>query len=88
MGCSVRLGAVSCLGVQSILAAKAARKFKKKKCYGSCDTVSGLLPSLAFTPAQGIALTNPQGHGNALGGGAQSACFSDVVSFSKIKKKT
>lgn len=71
--------------VQSKLAAKAAKKFKEKS-YGSSGATSGLTSSLAFTPVQGIELTNPQAHGNALGSGIQSTYFSEVGTFSKIKK--
>lgn len=71
--------------VQSKLAAKAAKKFKERQ-YGSSGATSGLTSSLAFTPVQGIELSNPQAHGNALGGGTQSTYFSEVGTFSKIKK--
>ncbi|KAJ8640280.1 hypothetical protein MRB53_016974 [Persea americana] len=46
---------------QSKLAAKVAKKFKEKQ-YGSSGATSGLTSSLAFTPVQGIELTNPQAH--------------------------
>ncbi|XP_020257070.1 U4/U6 small nuclear ribonucleoprotein Prp31 homolog isoform X2 [Asparagus officinalis] len=71
--------------VQSKLAAKAAKKFKEKQ-YGSSGATSGLTSSLAFTPVQGIELSNPQAHGNALGGGTQSTYFSEVGTFSKIRR--
>lgn len=71
--------------VQSKLAAKAAKKFKEKQ-YGSSGATSGLTSSLAFTPVQGIELSNPQAHGNALGSGTQSTYFSEVGTFSKIKR--
>ncbi|KAL6183411.1 hypothetical protein ACLB2K_044822 [Fragaria x ananassa] len=42
---------------------KVAKKFKNKN-YGSAGgAISGLTSSLAFTPVQGIELSNPQAHG-------------------------
>lgn len=70
---------------QSKLASKAAKKFKEKQ-YGSSGATSGLTSSLAFTPVQGIELSNPQAHGNALGSGTQSTYFSEIGTFSRIKK--
>ncbi|KAJ6798106.1 U4/U6 small nuclear ribonucleoprotein Prp31-like protein isoform X2 [Iris pallida] len=70
---------------QSKLAVKAAKKFKERN-YGSSGATSGLTSSLAFTPVQGIELTNPQAHGNALGSGTQSTYFSEIGTFSKIKR--
>ncbi|KAJ0960463.1 hypothetical protein J5N97_001669 [Dioscorea zingiberensis] len=70
---------------QSKLASKAAKKFKEKQ-YGSSGATSGLTSSLAFTPVQGIELTNPQAHGNLLGSGTQSTYFSEIGTFSKIKR--
>lgn len=70
---------------QSKLAAKVAKRFKEKN-YGSSGATSGLTSSLAFTPVQGIELTNPQAHGAHLGGGTQSTYFSETGTFSKIKR--
>jgi len=70
---------------QSKLAAKVAKRFKEKN-YGSSGATSGLTSSLAFTPVQGIELTNPQGHGAHLGSGIQSTYFSETGTFSKIKR--
>ncbi|XP_028553981.1 U4/U6 small nuclear ribonucleoprotein Prp31 homolog [Dendrobium catenatum] len=64
---------------------RATRAFKEKQ-YGSSGATSGLTSSLAFTPIQGIELTNPQSHGNLLGSGTQSTYFSEVGTFSKIKR--
>ncbi|XP_006652223.1 U4/U6 small nuclear ribonucleoprotein Prp31 homolog [Oryza brachyantha] len=69
----------------SKLAAKVAKKFKEKS-YGSSGATSGLTSSLAFTPVQGIELSNPQAHGNLLGSGTQSTYFSETGTFSKIKR--
>ncbi|KAK6922162.1 Prp31 C-terminal, partial [Dillenia turbinata] len=70
---------------QSKLAAKVAKKFKEKN-YGSSGATSGLTSSLAFTPVQGIELTNPQAYANQLGSGTQSTYFSETGTFSKIKR--
>ncbi|KAH7373778.1 hypothetical protein KP509_17G074700 [Ceratopteris richardii] len=70
---------------QNKLAAKAAKKFKEKS-YGSSGATSGLTSSLAFTPVQGIELTNPQTHAALLGSGTQSTYFSETGTFSKIKR--
>ncbi|CAI8612297.1 unnamed protein product [Vicia faba] len=70
---------------QSKLAAKVAKKFKEKN-YGSSGATSGLTSSLAFTPVQGIELTNPQAHAHQLGSGTQSTYFSETGTFSKIKR--
>lgn len=70
---------------QSKLAAKVAKRFKEKN-YGSSGATSGLTSSLAFTPVQGIELTNPQAHGSHLGSGIQSTYFSETGTFSKIKR--
>ncbi|KAK7259364.1 hypothetical protein RIF29_24971 [Crotalaria pallida] len=51
---------------QSKLAAKVAKKFKEKH-YGSSGATSGLTSSLAFTPVQGIELSNPQAYAHQLG---------------------
>uniref|UniRef100_A0A803LJ69 Nop domain-containing protein n=1 Tax=Chenopodium quinoa TaxID=63459 RepID=A0A803LJ69_CHEQI len=50
----------------SKLAAKVAKKFKEKR-YGSSGVTSGLTSSLAFTPVQGIELSNPQAHAHQFG---------------------
>ncbi|KAK7290223.1 hypothetical protein RIF29_04491 [Crotalaria pallida] len=70
---------------QSKLAAKVAKKFKEKR-YGSSGATSGLTSSLAFTPVQGIELSNPQAYAHQLGSGTQSTYFSETGTFSKIKK--
>lgn len=70
---------------QSKLAAKVAKRFKEKN-YGSSGATSGLTSSLAFTPVQGIELTNPQAHGSHLVSGIQSTYFSETGTFSKIKR--
>ncbi|KAK9087731.1 hypothetical protein Syun_030125 [Stephania yunnanensis] len=71
--------------VQSKLASKVAKKFKEKQ-FGSSGATSGLTSSLAFTPVQGIELSNPQAHANQLGSGTQSTYFSEIGTFSKIKR--
>ncbi|XVE85050.1 hypothetical protein DITRI_Ditri17bG0061300 [Diplodiscus trichospermus] len=58
----------------------------KEKNYGSSGATSGLTSSLAFTPVQGIELTNPQAHAHQLGSGIQSTYFSETRTFSKIKR--
>ncbi|KAF3431294.1 hypothetical protein FNV43_RR26025 [Rhamnella rubrinervis] len=70
---------------QNKLAAKVAKKFKEKN-YGSSGATSGLTSSLAFTPVQGIELSNPQAHAHQLGSGTQSTYFSETGTFSKIKR--
>nr|AFK40189.1 unknown [Lotus japonicus] len=70
---------------QSKLAAKVAKKFKEKS-YGSSGATSGLTSSLAFTPVQGIELSNPQAHAHQLGTGTQSTYFSETGTFSKIRR--
>ncbi|CAA0814146.1 pre-mRNA processing ribonucleoprotein binding region-containing protein [Striga hermonthica] len=67
---------------QSRLAAKVAKKYKDRN-YGISGATSGLTSSLAFTPVQGIELSNPQA--NQLGGGT-STYFSETGTFSKIKR--
>ncbi|KAL8161583.1 hypothetical protein V2J09_013072 [Rumex salicifolius] len=69
----------------SKLAARVAKKFKERN-YGSSGATSGLTSSLAFTPVQGIELSNPQAHVHQLGSGTQSTYFSETGTFSKIKK--
>uniref|UniRef100_A0A0E0KTQ0 Nop domain-containing protein n=1 Tax=Oryza punctata TaxID=4537 RepID=A0A0E0KTQ0_ORYPU len=69
----------------SKLSAKITKKFKEKS-YGSSGATSGLTSSLAFTPVQGIELSNPQAQGNLLGSGTQSTYFSETGTFSKIKR--
>jgi U4/U6 small nuclear ribonucleoprotein PRP31 len=66
------------------LAAKVAKKFKERS-YGSSGAACGI-SSLAFTPVQGIELSNPQAHGNQLGSGTQSTYFSESGIFSKISR--
>uniref|UniRef100_A0A2N9GQ24 Nop domain-containing protein n=1 Tax=Fagus sylvatica TaxID=28930 RepID=A0A2N9GQ24_FAGSY len=62
-----------------------AYRFKVKN-YGSSGASSGLTSSLAFTPVQGIELSNPQAHAHQLGSGTQSTYFSETGTFSKIKR--
>ncbi|GJP45756.1 hypothetical protein CLOM_g5099 [Closterium sp. NIES-68] len=70
----------------SNLKTKVAKKFKERS-YGSSGNTSGLSSSLAFTPIQGIELTNPQAaQMSHLGSGTQSTYFSETGTFSKIKK--
>ncbi|KAG6749656.1 hypothetical protein POTOM_046718 [Populus tomentosa] len=71
---------------QSKLAAKVAKKFKEKRYGSSSGATSGLTSSLAFTPVQGIELSNPQSHAHQLGSGTQSTYFSENGTFSKIKR--
>ncbi|KAJ6343938.1 hypothetical protein OIU76_005640 [Salix suchowensis] len=71
---------------QSKLAAKVAKKFKEKRYGSSGGTTSGLTSSLAFTPVQGIELSNPQAHAHQLGSGTQSTYFSENGTFSKINR--
>ncbi|KAF9669112.1 hypothetical protein SADUNF_Sadunf14G0074000 [Salix dunnii] len=60
---------------------------RKEKRYGSSGgATSGLTSSLAFTPVQGIELSNPQAHAHQLGSGTQSTYFSENGTFSKIKR--
>ncbi|KAK9278819.1 hypothetical protein L1049_028398 [Liquidambar formosana] len=54
-----------------------AKKYKEKH-YGSSAATSGLTSSLAFTPVQGIKLTNPQAHADQLGSGTHSTYFSET----------
>lgn len=63
---------------------KVPKKFKEKS-YGSSGNTSGLSSSLAFTPVQGIELSNPQAQAQ-LGLGTQSTYFSAMGTFSRIKK--
>lgn len=70
---------------QSKLASKVAKKFKERQ-YGSSGATSGLTSSLAFTPVQGIELSNPQAYANQLGSGTQSTYFSETGTFSRIKR--
>ncbi|KAF6986064.1 hypothetical protein CFC21_013559 [Triticum aestivum] len=71
---------------QNKLAAKVAKKFKERS-YGSGGATSGLTSSLAFTPVQGIELSNPHAHGNHLGSGTQSTYFSETGTFSRINNR-
>ncbi|CAN0879046.1 U4/U6 small nuclear ribonucleoprotein Prp31 homolog [Linum grandiflorum] len=77
---------------QSKLAAKVAKKFKVKHngsrstCGAASTSRSGLASSLAFTPVQGIELSNPQAHAHQSGGGTQSTYFSTTGIFSNIKR--
>ncbi|CAI0386051.1 unnamed protein product [Linum tenue] len=81
---------------QSKLAAKVAKnsltlyhnlgfRFKERQ-FGSGGATSGLTSSLAFTPVQGIELSNPQAHAHQLGSGIQSTYFSETGTFSRIKR--
>lgn len=71
---------------QSNLASKAAKRLKDRNYGSSGGATSGLTSSLAFTPVQGIELSNPQSHGTLLGSGTQSTYFSEIGTFSKIKR--
>uniref|UniRef100_A0A3B5Z4L9 Nop domain-containing protein n=1 Tax=Triticum aestivum TaxID=4565 RepID=A0A3B5Z4L9_WHEAT len=71
---------------QNKLAAKVAKKFKERS-YGSGGATSGLTSSLAFTPVQGIELSNPHAQGNLLGSGTQSTYFSETGTFSRIHNR-
>ncbi|KAJ4816694.1 U4/U6 small nuclear ribonucleoprotein Prp31 [Rhynchospora pubera] len=70
---------------QSKLKPKATKKFKEKS-YGSSGATSGLTSSLAFTPVQGIELTNPQALGSSLLGSGTQSTYSETGTFSKIKR--
>lgn len=70
----------------SKLAARVAKKFKERNYGSSGGATSGLTSSLAFTPVQGIELSNPQAHAHQLGSGTQSTYFSETGTFSKIKR--
>ncbi|VAH46165.1 unnamed protein product [Triticum turgidum subsp. durum] len=70
---------------QNKFSAKVDKKFKEKS-YGRSGATSGLTSSLAFTPVQGIELSNPQAHGNLLGSGIQSTYFSETGTFSRIRR--
>ena len=63
---------------QSNLASKAAKRLKDRNYGSSGGATSGLTSSLAFTPVQGIELSNPQSHGTLLGSGTQSTYFSEI----------
>jgi U4/U6 small nuclear ribonucleoprotein PRP31 len=71
---------------QNKLAAKVAKKFKAKSYASSGGATSGLTSSLAFTPVQGIELSNPQAYANQLGSGTQSTYFSETGTFSKLSR--
>ncbi|KAH0651482.1 hypothetical protein KY285_032170 [Solanum tuberosum] len=61
-------------------------KISKVKSYGSsrAAAISGLMSSsFAFTPVQGIELSNPQAYSD----GTQSTYFSETGTFSKIKRQ-
>eukprot|EP00271_Cylindrocystis_brebissonii_P020029 TRINITY_DN643_c0_g2_i1.p1 TRINITY_DN643_c0_g2~~TRINITY_DN643_c0_g2_i1.p1 ORF type:complete len:500 (+),score=95.03 TRINITY_DN643_c0_g2_i1:421-1920(+) len=78
-------GKLRVAGGTNKLAAK-AKKFREKQ-VGSSGATSGLSSSLAFTPVQGIELTNPHAQQQALlGSGTQSTYFSETGTFSKIKR--
>ncbi|CAI0438419.1 unnamed protein product [Linum tenue] len=70
---------------QSKLAAKVAKKFKVRQ-FGRGGATSGLTSSLAFTPVQGIELSNPQARAHQLGSGIQSTYFSETGTFSRIQR--
>ncbi|CAI9092884.1 OLC1v1028241C1 [Oldenlandia corymbosa var. corymbosa] len=69
----------------SKLGSKVAKRFKEKQ-YGTGGATSGLTSSLAFTPVQGIELSNPQALASQLGSGTQSTYFSETGSFSNKRK--
>ncbi|KAK6785550.1 hypothetical protein RDI58_019005 [Solanum bulbocastanum] len=65
---------------------KKIEKISKVKSYGSSGAAatSGLMSSsFAFTPVQGIELSNPQAYSD----GTQSTYFSETGTFSKIKRQ-
>ncbi|ESQ35281.1 hypothetical protein EUTSA_v10009759mg [Eutrema salsugineum] len=67
------------------LSAKVAKKLKERQYSGGANTSSGFMTSsLAFTPVQGIELCNP--HALRLDSGTQSTYFSDLGTFSSVKK--
>ncbi|CAN0892906.1 U4/U6 small nuclear ribonucleoprotein Prp31 homolog [Linum grandiflorum] len=66
---------------QNKLAAKVAKKFKQKHYGSSGASASGLTSSLAFTPVQGMELSNPRAHAHQSRGGAQSRYFSENGTF-------
>lgn len=70
---------------QSKLAAKVAKRFKENK-YGRSGARSGLTSTLAFTPVQGMELSNPIPQGNLLFSGSGRTYFSDGGAFSNIKR--
>eukprot|EP00252_Welwitschia_mirabilis_P023766 TRINITY_DN681_c0_g1_i1.p1 TRINITY_DN681_c0_g1~~TRINITY_DN681_c0_g1_i1.p1 ORF type:complete len:483 (-),score=136.69 TRINITY_DN681_c0_g1_i1:284-1732(-) len=76
-------GKLKVSAAQSKLSAKVAKRFKERP-YGNSGALSGLTSSLAFTPVQGIELSNPQAHG--MHSGTQSTYFSETGTFSKIKR--
>uniref|UniRef100_A0A0A9DRU1 Prp31 C-terminal domain-containing protein n=1 Tax=Arundo donax TaxID=35708 RepID=A0A0A9DRU1_ARUDO len=87
MACSDKLEVASYVSQleKANLQLKWPKKFKEKS-YGSSGATSGLTSSLAFTPVQGIELSNPQVQGNMLGSGTQSTYFSETGTFSKIRR--
>lgn len=80
-----RSGKLRVSAVQNKLAAKVAKRFKEKN-YGSSGARSGFASIWAFTPIQGMELSNPLAQGNLLVSGTQSTYFSDTGTFSKIKR--
>ncbi|MCD7463909.1 U4/U6 small nuclear ribonucleoprotein Prp31 [Datura stramonium] len=67
---------------------KIVKMIKAKSNGSSGAATSGLSSSFAFTPVQGIQLSNPQAHSDQqLGNGTQSTYFSETGTFSKIKKR-
>uniref|UniRef100_A0A0E0K4U1 Prp31 C-terminal domain-containing protein n=1 Tax=Oryza punctata TaxID=4537 RepID=A0A0E0K4U1_ORYPU len=61
-------------------------RFNARSC-GRSESRSGLTSSLAFTPVQGMGLSNPLVHNHHSVSGTQSTYFSDVGTFSNIKGK-
>ncbi|EEC73937.1 hypothetical protein OsI_08801 [Oryza sativa Indica Group] len=79
-------GKLRLLAAQSRLAAKFAKRFKARSCDRS-ESRSGLTSTLAFTPVQGMELSNPLVHNDHSVSGTQSTYFSDVGTFSSIRGK-
>ncbi|BAF09925.2 Os02g0730100 [Oryza sativa Japonica Group] len=79
-------GKLRLLAGQSRLAAKVAKRFKARSCDRS-ESRSGLTSTLAFTPVQGMELSNPLVHNDHSVSGTQSTYFSDVGTFSSIRGK-
>ncbi|KAL8140114.1 hypothetical protein V2J09_006135 [Rumex salicifolius] len=69
----------------SKLLVRVNKKLKGRN-YGSSGATTGMATGLAFTPVQGIELSNPQACAHQLGSGIQSTYFSETGTFSKIKR--
>ncbi|CAL5054552.1 unnamed protein product [Urochloa decumbens] len=69
---------------QSKLSTKIAERFRERNC-ASGGSRLGLTSSLAFTPVQGLELSNPSNPFTQGGSRTQGTYFSDTGTFSKIK---